>query len=51
MFGGDGDEVLTVNATTGLPVSIVSTTPGVPTAVEAFQISRVTVADIEAGRF
>lgn len=51
VFGGEGDEVLTVNATTGLPVSIVSTTPGAPTAVEAFHISRVTVADIEAGRF
>jgi hypothetical protein len=51
VFGGDGDEVLTVNATTGLPVSTVSTTPGVPTAVETYQVSRVTLADIEAGRF
>jgi hypothetical protein len=51
VFGGDGDEVLTVNATTGLPVSTVSTTPGVPTATETYQVSRVTLANIKAGRF
>jgi hypothetical protein len=51
VFGGDGEEVLTVNATTGLPVSIVSTASGVPAAVETYQVSRVTLADIEAGRF
>jgi hypothetical protein len=51
VFGGVGDEVLTVNATTGLPVSIVSTTPGGPAAVETFQISRVTLANIKAGKF
>jgi hypothetical protein len=51
VFGGVGDEVLTVNATTGLPVSIVSTTPGMSAAVETFQISRVTLANIKAGKF
>ncbi|MGD0555958.1 MAG: hypothetical protein ABSA93_13350 [Streptosporangiaceae bacterium] len=51
VFGGEGDEVLTVNATTGLPVSTVSTTPGVATAVETYQVSRVTLANIEAGKF
>ena len=43
--------MLTVNATTGLPVSSVSTTPGVPTAVETYQVFRVTLATIEAGKF
>jgi hypothetical protein len=51
VFGGAGQEVLTVNATTGLPVSSVSTTPGVPAGVETYQVSRVTLADIEAGKF
>ena len=51
MFGGDGKEVLTVSATTGLPVSSVSTTPGVPAAVETYRVSRVTLASIKAGRF
>jgi hypothetical protein len=51
VFGGDGKEVLTVNATTGLPVSIVSTATGVPPAEEFYQISRVTLANIMAGKF
>jgi hypothetical protein len=51
VFGGAGNEVLTVNATTGLPVSSVSTTPGVPAGVETYRVSRVTLASIEAGKF
>ena len=51
MFGGDGKEVLTVNARTGLPISSVSTTSGVAAAVETYQVSRVTLASIMAGRF
>lgn len=51
VFGAGSQEVLTVNATTGLPVSMVSTTPGVPPAMETFQVSRVTLADVQAGRF
>jgi hypothetical protein len=51
VFGGSGEEVLTVSATTGLPVSSVSTTPGVPAGVEAYHVSRVTLADIKAGKF
>jgi hypothetical protein len=51
VFGGAGDEVLKVNATTGLPVSSVSTTPGVPAGVERYRVSRVTLAGIEAGKF
>jgi hypothetical protein len=51
VFGGEGNEVLTINATTGLPVSSVSTTPGVPAAVETYHVSRVTLANIKAGKF
>jgi hypothetical protein len=51
VFGGSGNEVLRVNAATGLPVSSVSTTPGVSAGVEAYRVSRVTLAGIEAGKF
>jgi hypothetical protein len=51
VFGGEGNEVLTINATTGLPVSSVSTTPGVPPGVYTYQASRVTLANIKAGKF
>jgi hypothetical protein len=51
VFGGSGNQVLTVNATTGLPVNSVSTTPGVPAATQTYQVSRVTLAAIEAGKF
>jgi hypothetical protein len=51
VFGPGSEEVLIVNATTGLPVSLVSTTPGVSAATETFQVSRVTLAEIEAGKF
>lgn len=51
VFGGSGKEVLTLNASTGLPVSAVSTASGAPTAVQTFQDSRVTLASIEAGKF
>jgi hypothetical protein len=52
LFGaGSGDQVLTVNARTGIPVSSVESGGGLPTAVETDQVSRVTVADIEAGKF
>ena len=49
-FGGLGDEVLIINATTGLPVSSVSN-PGASAGVEDYRVSRVTLANIEAGRF
>ena len=48
VFGGFGDEVLIINATTGLPVSSVSN-PGASAGVEDFQVSRVTLANIKAG--
>ena len=50
VFGGIGDEVLIINATTGLPVSSVSN-PGASAGVEDFQVSRVTLANIKAGKF
>jgi hypothetical protein len=49
-FGGMGDEVLTVSATTGLPVSSVSN-PGPSSGVDDYQVSRVTLANVEAGKF
>jgi hypothetical protein len=51
LFGGGTDQVLTVDARTGIPVSSVESGGGLPTAVETDQVSRVTVADIEAGKF
>jgi hypothetical protein len=49
-FGGMGDEVLIISATTGLPVSSVSN-PGPSQGADYYQVSRVTLADIEAGKF
>jgi hypothetical protein len=49
-FGGMGDEVLIISATTGLPVSSVSN-PGPSAGVEDYQVSRVTLANIRAGKF
>jgi hypothetical protein len=51
LFGGGGDQVLTVNARTGIPISSVESGGGVPTAVQTDQISRVTLADVKAGKF
>jgi hypothetical protein len=51
VFGGDGEQVLTISARTGIPVSSVVTGRGRRTSVETFQISRVTLAGIEAGKF
>jgi Sigma-70, region 4 len=51
LFGGGSDQVLTVNARTGIPISSVESGGGLPTAVETDQVSRVTLADIEAGEF
>jgi hypothetical protein len=52
LFGGGQDEVLTINATTGLPVSSVEpAAQGVPRSVTTYQVSRVTLANIAAGKF
>ena len=40
-----------VNAKTGIPVSSVESGGGVPTAVQTDQVSRVTLADVRAGKF
>ena len=48
---GGGSQVVTVNAMTGLPVSSVESGGGLTTAGETDRVSRVRVADIEAGKF
>ncbi|MEU0546274.1 hypothetical protein [Micromonospora sp. NPDC005979] len=44
VFGGEGSEVLTVDATTGMLVKDVSTVPGLPRASTTYESSRVTKA-------
>lgn len=45
-------ETITINASTGLPISLVGGTNGAaPSVTETFQVSRVTVSAIKAGRF
>ncbi len=52
VFGGHGSQVLTISATTGTPIrSVIDAGTGVPDSVETYQVSRVTLADIEAGQF
>ena len=51
LFAGDGSEVLTINAKTGMPVSYASRLPGIKPVMDTFQVSRVTMADVEAGKF
>jgi hypothetical protein len=51
LFGDGSDQVLTVNARTGIPISSVESGGGLPTAVETNLVSRVTLAGIEAGKF
>jgi hypothetical protein len=51
-FGGGYTESLTINATTGVPVSFAGGAPGqTPTATVSYQVSRVTTSDIAAGKF
>ncbi|MEU1589656.1 hypothetical protein [Micromonospora sp. NPDC005710] len=45
-FGGEGSEVLTIDATTGMLVKDVSTVPGLPRAFTTYESSRVTKADL-----
>ena len=47
VFGGDGEQVLTISARTGIPVSSVVTGRGMRTSVETFQISRVTLRSFD----
>ncbi len=44
VFKGNGSEVLTIDAKTGMLVKDVSNTPGVPTAYTTYRSSRVTTA-------
>ncbi|MBQ0989970.1 hypothetical protein KBX08_07670 [Micromonospora sp. H61] len=46
VFGGEGSEVLTIDATTGMLVKDVSTVPGLPRASTTYESSRVTKADL-----
>jgi hypothetical protein len=46
VFNGDGSEVLTIDAKTGMLVKDVSYTPGIPTAYTTYQSSRVTTAHL-----
>ncbi|MET7816866.1 hypothetical protein [Micromonospora zamorensis] len=45
-FGGEGSEVLTIDATTGMLVKDVSTVPGLPQASTTYESSRVTKTDL-----
>jgi hypothetical protein len=52
VFGGGASEVLTINASTGMPIKAVMPADGnLPSSVQTFQVSRVTLAGVEAGRF
>ena len=52
VFGGAASEVLTINARTGMPIKAVVPAEGnLPSSVQTFQVSRVTLAGIKAGRF
>jgi hypothetical protein len=46
VFGGEGSEVLTIDAKTGMLVTSVSTVPGLPRASTTYESSRVTKADL-----
>ena len=50
VFGGDGEQVLTINARSGVPISSVVTGRGRLTPVETFRVSWVTLAGT-AGQF
>jgi hypothetical protein len=50
--GYNYSEQLTINATTGVPVSFASGAPGqAPNGTISYQVSRVTTSDIAAGKF
>ncbi len=50
-FSGSLVESLVINASTGLPVAIFNSGPGQPLNVTYYHARRVTLADIEAGKF
>jgi hypothetical protein len=52
VFGGAAEEVLTISAQTGMPIKAEFPAQGnVPSDVQTFQVLRVTMANIEAGKF
>jgi hypothetical protein len=52
LFGGGTEQVLTISAKTGMPVkSVMTAEPNVPASVDTFKVLRVTLAQIEAGKF
>jgi hypothetical protein len=52
LFGGSTEEVLTINAKTGMPVkSVVPGRGDVASSVDTYRVIRVTLADIKAGKF
>jgi hypothetical protein len=52
LFGGGTDEVLTIDAKTGMPIKSVMYGHGdVPSSVDTYRVIRVTLADIKAGKF
>jgi hypothetical protein len=50
-FFNDGTQVLTINAKTGMPISFGSRLKGTKPVLDTFHVSRVTMADVEAGKF
>ncbi|GII57475.1 hypothetical protein Pth03_58640 [Planotetraspora thailandica] len=52
LFQGSAEQVLTISAKTGMPVSSAVGAPGKKAdSVTTFKVSRVTVADVKAGKF
>jgi hypothetical protein len=52
VFGGQGEQVLTINAKTGMPIKSVQPAYGnVKSSVDVFRVLRLTLADIQAARF
>ena len=43
--------MLTINAKTGMPISFASNLKGVKPVLDTFQVSRVTMAEVAAGKF
>jgi len=51
-FGGSGEQILTINARTGMPIkSVVPANGSLPRSVDTFRVYRVTMANIRVGRF
>jgi hypothetical protein len=52
VFGGQGEQVLTINAKTGMPIKSVQPAHGsVRASVDTFRVLRLKLADIKAARF